>query len=50
MNRIDDYAARSGRIISHCQQLVIGDLASLSKRDNDVAERARAQSGELNYE
>ena len=26
----------------------VGDLASLSKRDNDVAERAMAQPGELN--
>jgi hypothetical protein len=28
----------------------VGALASLSKRDNDVAERARAQPGELNHE
>jgi hypothetical protein len=27
MNGIDEYAARGGRIISHYQQLVIGDLA-----------------------
>jgi len=32
------------------RQRRIGDLASLSMRDNDVAERARAQPGELNHE
>ena len=29
---------------------MFGVLAFLSKRDNDVAERARARPGELNHE
>lgn len=43
-------AADNGRFVG--AECVVGreDVASLSKRDNDVAERAKAQPDELNHE
>jgi len=38
------------RLGTVCDEYRLGDLASLSTRDNDVAERARAQPGEPNHE
>ena len=53
---ITDASAPSGSIVTVTTLWMVGSghvdnrQASLSKRDNDVAERVRARPGELNHE
>jgi hypothetical protein len=47
---LDDLHYRSPSSKHYPYQRRFGDLASLSTRDNDVAERALAQPGQPNHE